>query len=45
MKHAILGEGTVEELDLERGAYVVRFDCMETTRAISFKAKLERADV
>ena len=44
VKHAILGEGTVEELDLERGAYVVRFDCMETSRAISFKAKLERAE-
>ena len=44
VKHAILGEGTVEEVDLERGAYVVRFDCMETCRAISFKAKLERAE-
>ena len=44
VKHAILGEGTVEEVDLERGAYVVRFDCMETSRAISFKAKLERAE-
>ena len=44
VKHAILGEGTVEEIDLERGAYVVRFDSMETTRAISFKAKLERAE-
>ena len=44
VKHAILGEGTVEELDLERGAYVIRFDCMETCRAISFKAKLERAE-
>ena len=44
VKHAILGEGTVEELDLERGAYVVRFDCMETPRAISFKAKLEKVE-
>ena len=44
VKHAILGEGTVEELDLERGAYVIRFDCMETSRAISFKAKLEKVE-
>ena len=43
VRHAIMGEGTVEELDTEKGAYLIRFDCMETPRAISFKAKLEEA--
>ena len=40
--HAIMGEGTVEGLDTEKKAYLVRFDCLDTPRAISFKAKLER---
>ena len=44
VRHAIMGEGTVEELDLEKGAYLVKFDCMDTPRAISFKARLESAD-
>ncbi len=44
VRHAIMGEGTVEALDLETRAYLVKFDCMETPRAISFKAKLERAE-
>ena len=43
VRHEILGEGTVEDIDAERGAYVIKFDCTETTRAISFRAKLERA--
>ena len=42
VRHAILGEGTVQELDSEKGAYIVQFDCMDTPRAISFKAKLEQ---
>ena len=42
VRHAIMGEGTIEELDTEKKAYLVKFDCMETPRAISFKAKLER---
>ena len=43
VRHEILGEGSVESVDAERGAYVIKFDCMATTRAISFKAKLEKA--
>ena len=39
-----MGEGTVETLDLEMRAYLVKFDCMDTPRAISFKARLERAE-
>ena len=44
VRHAIMGEGTIEALDTEKSAYIVRFDCLETTRALSFKAKLERAE-
>ena len=41
VRHAILGEGTVVELDLEKGAHVIKFDEINTPRAISFRAKLE----
>jgi DNA helicase-2/ATP-dependent DNA helicase PcrA len=44
VRHAIMGEGTVEALDTEKSAYLIRFDCMETPRAISFKARLERGE-
>ena len=44
VRHAIMGEGTVEALDFEARAYLVKFDCMATPRAISFRAKLERAE-
>ncbi|MBR0208440.1 MAG: UvrD-helicase domain-containing protein [Oscillospiraceae bacterium] len=44
VKHPIMGEGSVEALDLEMRAYLVKFDCMDTPRAISFKAKLGRAE-
>ena len=40
--HDILGPGTVEQADREKGAYLVRFDGMATARAISFRAKLRR---
>ena len=43
VSHAIMGEGTIEEIDPEKGAYLVKFDCMETPRAISFRAKLDAA--
>ena len=42
--HAILGPGTVIEVDTAKGAHVVRFDGMPTPRAISFRAKLEKAE-
>ena len=36
--------GTILEADTDKGAWVVRFDGMETPRKISFRAKLERAE-
>ncbi|MBR3060749.1 MAG: UvrD-helicase domain-containing protein [Oscillospiraceae bacterium] len=41
VKHPILGTGTVLEADTERNAHVVKFDAMDTPRAIAFRAKLE----
>ena len=42
--HAILGPGTVVEVDLVKGAHIVKFDAVPTPRAISFRAKLEAAN-
>ncbi len=42
VRHAVLGEGTVTDVDLKKGAHIVRFDGMNTERAISFRAKLEK---
>ncbi len=44
VKHAAFGLGTILEADTDKGAWVVRFDGMETPRKISFRAKLERAE-
>ncbi len=44
VRHPIMGDGVVQALDPERGAYLVKFNCLDTPRAISFKARLERAD-
>ena len=44
VRHPILGPGTVLEADTERGAHIVRFDAMDTPRAIAFRAKLERLE-
>ena len=44
VRHAVLGEGTVVEIDEEKGAHIVKFDGVATPRAISFRAKLEPAE-
>jgi DNA helicase-2/ATP-dependent DNA helicase PcrA len=41
--HPILGPGTVVETDLVKGTHLVRFDNLPTLRAISFRARLEKA--
>ena len=41
VRHAIMGEGTIVGIDSEKGAHIVQFDGLPTTRKISFKAKLE----
>ena len=42
VSHPIMGEGVILEPDRDRGAYLIRFDRLETTRAISMKAKMEK---
>lgn len=42
VRHAVFGEGIVEEIDMQKRAYIVRFDGLDTTRAISFRVKLEK---
>ncbi|MBD5162096.1 MAG: UvrD-helicase domain-containing protein [Oscillibacter sp.] len=43
VRHFAFGPGTVTDVDMDKSAYVVRFDGMETPRRISFRAKLEKA--
>ena len=40
VRHDVFGEGAIENIDVDRGAYMVRFDGMATPRMISFRAKL-----
>ena len=42
VRHAVFGEGTVTDVDKDKGAHVVQFDGMDTPRTISFRAKLEK---
>ena len=42
VSHDILGPGTVVDVDTDKGAHIVRFDGMDTPRAISFRAKLTK---
>ena len=41
IKHAILGKGTVVDIDEGKSAYLIQFDGIDTPRAISQRAKLE----
>ena len=41
VKHAHFGTGTILEADEKRGAYLVRFDGMETARSIAFRIPME----
>ena len=42
--HPVFGRGTVIEVDINRGAHIVKFDSMDTPRSISFRAKLNLTD-
>lgn len=42
VKHNIFGSGTVVDVDLIKAAHLVKFDNIDTTRSISFRAKLEK---
>ena len=42
IRHEYLGEGSILEIDTEKGAYLVQFDSIPTVRTISFRAKLSQ---
>ena len=42
IRHQHLGEGTIQEVDAEKGAYLIQFDHLTTPRRISFRVKLIR---
>lgn len=41
VRHPIMGDGEVLEIDEKNGAYMIKFEALRTPRKISFKAKLE----
>ena len=41
VRHAVFGEGTVIDIDTDKGAHMIKFDGMDTPRMISFKVKIE----
>ena len=43
VRHAIMGDGMIVEVDLAASAYVVQFYILPTQRRISFRAKLAKA--
>lgn len=44
IRHAVMGEGTILEIDEGKSAFVIKYDSVSTPRRISFKAKLERVE-
>lgn len=44
IRHAIFGCGTIMDIDTDKQAWMIQFENMETTRMITFRAKLERVD-
>ena len=44
IRHAIFGCGTIMDIDTDKQAWTIQFENMETTRMITFRAKLERVD-
>jgi len=44
IRHAVMGEGTILEIDEVKSAFVIKYDSISTSRKISFKAKLEKVE-
>lgn len=42
VRHAVMGEGSILEVDEDKKAFVIKYDSISTPRKISFKAKLEK---
>jgi DNA helicase-2/ATP-dependent DNA helicase PcrA len=43
--HSIMGKGEILDIDTDKGAYLIKFDALDTPRKVSMKARLEPADV
>ncbi len=41
VRHMIFGEGSITEINMNSCTYLIQFDSLDTTREISWKAKLE----
>ena len=41
VRHSVFGEGTVIDINTDKGAHLIKFDCMDTPRMISFKVRIE----
>lgn len=41
INHDIFGPGTINKIDRDKSCYVISFDMLDTTREISFKARLQ----
>ena len=41
VRHSIMGEGTIVDVDMDKNAHIIKFDSMDTPRMISFRVKLE----
>ena len=41
VKHSILGEGVIVDVNMDKTVYTIQFDSIKTTRSLSFHAKLE----
>ncbi len=42
VRHSVFGEGTVLGADTDRQAHIIKFDGIDTSRSIAFRAKLEK---
>ena len=38
--HRIMGSGVIVDIDADKGAYIIKFDDIETVRSMSFRARL-----
>ena len=39
--HDVFGDGTVVDVDLNKGVHIIKFDMLDTNRALTFKARIK----
>ena len=45
VEHAILGAGTILDINIDEESYLIQFDGMETPRQIAMKVRLKRGGI